>query len=136
MSSKLFRDRMILIGVILLSWLGLLVIGNWAFLIFIPSLGALFGTIVWPFSANRPKPVKTRKWFIVSVIAIIAALAIAASLPFLVPEAFDPAGGGPVTDEDLIWAAVSFFLLLAGIFWLFQVGREAYRAYAAPKNQA
>ncbi|WP_296632970.1 hypothetical protein [Rhodoluna sp.] len=132
MSSRLFRDRLILIGVVLVSWIALAFIGNWAFLLFVPALGALFGTIVWPFAANKfPKPIKTRKWFIISAAAVAAALTFAAMLPFLVPSAFDPVDKGPVTDQDLIWAAISFFLALAAIFWLFQLGREAYRSYVA-----
>ena len=126
---------MILIGVVLVSWIALAFIGNWAFLLFIPALGALFGTIVWPFAAKYPKPVKTRKWFIISAAAVAAALTIAAILPILVPGAFDPVEKGPVTNEDLIWAAISFFLALAAIFWLFQIGREAYRAYVAKNKE-
>jgi hypothetical protein len=135
MSSKLFRDRMILIGVILVSWLGLLFVGTWAFLLFIPALGALFGTVVLPSVRPKPvKPIKKRNWFIIRAALAAVALTISVLIAILWPSNSETTHSPSAA--ELIAALISFALTITSIFWLFQLGREAYRAVAARYNQA
>jgi hypothetical protein len=135
MSSKLFRDRMILIGVILVSWLGLLFVGTWAFLLFIPALGALLGTVALPSVRPKPeKPIKMRNWFIIRASLSAVALTISVMIAILWPSNSETTHSPSAT--ELIAALISFALTITSIFWLFQLGREAYRAVAARYNQA
>ena len=133
MSSQTFRDRLILIGVILVSWIGLLFAGTWAFLLFIPALGALFGTIVMPSVRPKPaKPIKTRNWFIIRIAGAAVALAISVILAIMWPS--DTETTQTPTAADFTAALFSFALTLTAIFWLFQLGREGYRAIAARRK--